>query len=152
MPKPASRGIGITRKGKSVPKTIDEYLANVSEPARSTLNRIRATIRSVAPSETTEGISYRIPTFHYKGPLVGFAAFSNHCSLFPMSGSLIKAFKNELKEFQTSKGTIRFPVNKPLPAALVKKLVKARIAQKEGAAGLSEDSPEREQHDTRADD
>lgn len=132
MPKPASRGIGITRKGKSVPKTIDEYLANVSEPARSTLNRIRATIRSVAPSETTEGISYRIPTFHYKGPLVGFAAFSNHCSLFPMSGSLIKAFKNELKEFQTSKGTIRFPVNKPLPAALVKKLVKARIAQKEG--------------------
>jgi uncharacterized protein YdhG (YjbR/CyaY superfamily) len=132
MQKPASRGIGITRKGKSVPKTIDEYLANVSEPARSTLNRIRATIRSVAPSETTEGISYRIPTFHYKGPLVGFAAFSNHCSLFPMSGSLIKAFKNELKEFQTSKGTIRFPVNKPLPAALVKKLVKARIAQKEG--------------------
>jgi uncharacterized protein YdhG (YjbR/CyaY superfamily) len=132
MQKPASRGIGITRKGKSVPKTIDEYLANVSEPARSTLNRIRATIRSVAPSDTTEGISYRIPTFHYKGPLVGFAAFSNHCSLFPMSGSLIKAFKNELKEFQTSKGTIRFPVNKPLPAALVKKLVKARIAQKEG--------------------
>jgi uncharacterized protein YdhG (YjbR/CyaY superfamily) len=132
MQKPASRGIGISRKGKSVPKTIDEYLANVSEPARSTLNRIRATIRSVAPSDTTEGISYRIPTFHYKGPLVGFAAFSNHCSLFPMSGSLIKAFKNELKEFQTSKGTIRFPVNKPLPAALVKKLVKARIAQKEG--------------------
>lgn len=132
MPKPASRGIGITRKSKSVPKTIDEYLANVSEPARSTLNRIRATIRSVAPSETTEGISYRIPTFHYKGPLVGFAAFANHCSLFPMSGSLIKAFKNELKEFQTSKGTIRFSVNKPLPAALVKKLVKARIAQKEG--------------------
>jgi uncharacterized protein YdhG (YjbR/CyaY superfamily) len=132
MQKPASRGIGITRKGKSVPKTIDEYLANVSEPARSTLNRIRATIRSVAPSDTTEGISYRIPTFHYKGPRVGFAAFSSHCSLFPMSGSLIKAFKNELKEFQTSKGTIRFPVNKPLPAALVKKLVKARIAQKEG--------------------
>ena len=81
---------------------------------------------------TTEGISYRIPTFNYKGPLVGFAAFSNHCSLFPMSGSLIKVFKNELKKFQTSKGTIRFPVNKPLPAALVKKLVKARIAQKEG--------------------
>jgi uncharacterized protein YdhG (YjbR/CyaY superfamily) len=132
MQRPASRGIGITRKGKSVPKTIDEYLANVSEPARSTLNRIRATIQSVAPSETREGISYRIPTFHYKGPLVGFAAFSNHCSLFPMSGSLIKTFKNELKEFRTSKGTIRFPVNKPLPAALVKKLVKARIAQKEG--------------------
>jgi len=132
MQKPASRGSGITRKGKSVPKTIDEYLANVSEPARSTLNRIRATIRSIAPAETTEGISYRIPTFNYKGPLVGLAAFSNHCSLFPMSASLIKAFKNELKEYQTSKGTIRFPVNKPLPAALVKKLVKARIAQKEG--------------------
>jgi len=109
MQKPASRGSGITRKGKSVPKTIDEYLANVSEPARSTLNRIRATIRSIAPAETTEGISYRIPTFNYKGPLVGLAAFSNHCSLFPMSASLIKAFKNELKEYQNPRGRSASP-------------------------------------------
>jgi uncharacterized protein YdhG (YjbR/CyaY superfamily) len=83
------------------------------------------------PPEATEAISYRMPTFKYKGPLLGFAAFSNHCSLFPMSYSVIEAFKNELKDFHISKGTIRFPVDKPLPTALVKKLVKARIAENE---------------------
>jgi uncharacterized protein YdhG (YjbR/CyaY superfamily) len=95
------------------------------------LNKSRAVIRSAVPPEATETISYRIPTFKYKGSLVAFAAFSNHCSLFPMSGSLIEAFKKELKDFHTSKGTIQFPVDKPLSAALVKKLVKARIAQNE---------------------
>jgi len=118
-------------KGNVAPKTVDEYLAAVPEPARSTLNRVRSAIRSAVPPETTEAISYRIPTFKYKGPLVGFAAFSNHCSLFPMSSSVIEAFKNDLKPFQTSKGTIRFPMDKPLSAALVRKLVKARIAEKE---------------------
>ena len=95
------------------------------------MNKVRAAIRSAAPPEATEGISYRIPTFRYKGGLVAFAAFSKHCSLFPMSLSVMAAFKNELKDFQVSKGTIRFPVDKPLPAALVKKLVKARVAQNE---------------------
>ena len=113
------------------PKDIDEYLAGVPEPARSTLNRIRATIRSVAPPEATEAISYGIPTFKYKGSLVGFAAFSKHCSFFPMNSSLIKTHKNELKDFETSKGTIRFPVDKPLSTTLLKKLVKARIADNE---------------------
>ena len=113
------------------PKSVDEYLAGIPEPARSTLNKVRAAIRSVVPAEATEAISYRIPAFRYKGPLVGFAAFSNHCSFFPMSSSVIEAFKNELKDFHTSKGTIRFPVDKPLSAAIVKKLVKARIAQNE---------------------
>lgn len=115
----------------SLPKNVDEYLAGIPEPARSTLTRVRAAIRSAVPLEATETISYRIPTFQYKGPLLGFAAFSNHCGLYPMSPSVIEAFKNELKDFQTSKGTIRFPVDKPLPAALVKKLVKARIAENE---------------------
>jgi uncharacterized protein YdhG (YjbR/CyaY superfamily) len=110
---------------------VDEYLAGVPEPARSTLNKVRAAIRSAVPPEATEAIWYRIPTFKYKGPLVGFAAFSNHCSLFPMSASVVEAFKKELKGFHTSKGTIRFPVDKPLAAALVKKLVEARIAQNE---------------------
>jgi uncharacterized protein YdhG (YjbR/CyaY superfamily) len=110
---------------------VDEYLAGVPEPARSTLNRVRAAIRSAVPPEATEAIGYRMPTFRYKGALLGFAAFSNHCSLFPMSLSVMEAFKNELKDFDTSKGTIRFPVDKPLSAALVKKLVKARIAENE---------------------
>jgi uncharacterized protein YdhG (YjbR/CyaY superfamily) len=115
-------------KGNVASKSVDEYLAGVPEPARSTLNKVRAAIRSAVPPEAIETISYRIPMFKYKGPLVWFAAFSNHCSLFPGS-SVIEAFKNELKDFHTSKGTIRFPVDKPLSAALVKKLVKARVAQ-----------------------
>ena len=114
-----------------VPKTVDEYLAGVPEPARSTLKKIRATIRSAVPAEATEAISYRIPAFVYKGLLMWYAAFADHCSLFPGS-SVIVAFKNELKGYSVSKGTIRFPVDKPLPAALVKKLVKARIAENEG--------------------
>jgi uncharacterized protein YdhG (YjbR/CyaY superfamily) len=95
------------------------------------LQKIRTSIRSAVPPEATEAISYRIPTFKYKGSLVAFAAFSHHCSFFPMSYAVIGAFKNELKAFEVSKGTIRFPVDKPLPAALVKKMVKARIAENE---------------------
>jgi uncharacterized protein YdhG (YjbR/CyaY superfamily) len=122
---------GSAAKGNVAPKDVDEYLAGVPEPARSTLNRVRAVIRSAVPPEATEAISYRMPTFRYKGPLVGFAAFSNHCGLYPMSPSVMEVFKDELEEFHTSKGTIRFPVDKPLPAALVKKLVKARIVENE---------------------
>jgi uncharacterized protein YdhG (YjbR/CyaY superfamily) len=117
-------------KGNRAPKNIDEYLAGVPEPARTTLNQIRAAIRSSVPPEATETISYRIPAFKYKGILVWFAAFSNHCSLFP-TASVVEAFKNELKGFSTFKGTIHFPTDKPLPAALVKKLIKMRVAQNE---------------------
>ena len=119
-----------SRKDTASPKDVDEYLAGVPEPARGTLNRVRAAIRSAAP-EATEAISYRISAFKYKGPLAAFAAFSNHCSLFPMNPAVIAAFKNELKDLDISKGTIRFPVDKPLPTALVKKLVKVRIAENE---------------------
>lgn len=117
------------KTGNAAPKTVDEYLAGVPEPARATLNKIRATIRSAVPPEATEAISYGMPTFRYKGGLVGFAAFAKHCSFFPMSPAVIVAFQNELKGFETSKGTIRFPADKPPAAALVKKLVKARIAE-----------------------
>jgi uncharacterized protein YdhG (YjbR/CyaY superfamily) len=98
------------------------------------LKKVRAVIRSVAPSEATESISYGIPTFKYKGMLASFAAFSNHCSLFPGAGPTIE-FKNELKNFQTSKGTIRFAPDKPLPTTLLKKLVKSRIAENERKKG-----------------
>ena len=128
MKKAKSRDRGSAAQGSAVPKDVDEYLAGVPEPARTTLQKIRAAIRSVVPPETTETISYRIPAFKYKGVLVWFAAFSDHCSLFP-TAAVIEAFKNELKGFSTSKGTIHFPTDKPLPSALVKKLVKARIAQ-----------------------
>jgi len=94
------------------------------------LNRIRAAIRSAAPRGATEVISYGIPAFKHTGVLIWFAAFSNHCSLFP-TAAVIEKFKKELKGFTISKGTIQFPTNKPLPAALVKKMVKARVAQLE---------------------
>ncbi len=130
MKKATSSARAPSAKGNVAPKDVDDYLAGVPEPARSTLNKVRAAIRSALPAAATEGISYRMPAFKYKGPLVWFAAFSNHCSLFPGS-SVIKALKNELKDFPTSKGTIRFPVDKPLSAALLKKIMKARLAEQE---------------------
>jgi uncharacterized protein YdhG (YjbR/CyaY superfamily) len=124
-PKPGNRRSAV--KGGGAPKTVDEYLAGVPEPTRGKLKKIRAAIRSAVPPEATETISYRIPAFRHKRVLVWFAAFSNHCSLFP-TAAVIEAFKNELKGFSTSKGTIHFPNDKPLPTALIKKLVKARVA------------------------
>jgi uncharacterized protein YdhG (YjbR/CyaY superfamily) len=114
-----------------VPKNVDEYLAGVPEPARSTLKKVRAAIRSAAPPDATEAISYGMPAFKYEGLLVSYAAFSRHCSFFPMSKAVMETFKDELKDFPQSKGTIRFATDKPLPVALVKKMVKARIAEKE---------------------
>jgi uncharacterized protein YdhG (YjbR/CyaY superfamily) len=135
MKKAASSARRSTAKGSvaptpvPTPKTVEEYLAGIPEPARSTLQRVRSAIRSAMPAEAAEAISYGIPAIKYKGTLVWFAAFSNHCSLFP-GASVIRAFRNELKAYKTSKGTIHFPVDKPLPAALVKKMVKARLAEK----------------------
>jgi uncharacterized protein YdhG (YjbR/CyaY superfamily) len=117
-------------KAGSSPKTVDEYLAGVPEPARTTLNKIRAIIRSAAPPEATEAISYGMPAFKHNGVLVWFAAFSNHCSLFP-TASVIGALRDELRGFRISKGAVQFPTDKPLPASLVKKMVKLRVAQSE---------------------
>ena len=118
-------------RSKAPAKSVDEYLAGIPEPARSTLKGMRAVIRSVVPPETTEIISYGIPTFKYKRGLVAFAAFTDHCSFFPLGSSVLDSFKEELKEFRVSKGTLHFPLDKPLPAVLLKKLVRARITQNE---------------------
>ena len=115
-------------KPHRAPTTVDEYLAAVPEPARGTLNKIRGAIRAAVPPVATEIISYKIPAFRHKRVLIWFAAFSNHCSLFP-TAAVIEEFKNELKGYTLSKGTIQFPIDKPLPAALVTKMVKARMAQ-----------------------
>src|SRR5215469_6908238 len=109
MKKVKSGNHGSAAKGNPAPKTVDEYLAGVPEPARSTLNKIRAAIRSAVPPEASETISYRIPAFKYKGMLVWFGAFSDHCSLFPGAG-IIEAFKDELKRYRIAKGTIQFPL------------------------------------------
>ena len=113
-------------KGK--PKTIDDYLAAVSPDKRAALEQLRKSIKAVAP-KAEECISYQIPAFRHNGMLVGFGATANHCSFFLMSSSTVEAHKEELKDYDTSKGTIRFQPDKPLPAALVRKLFKARIAE-----------------------
>jgi uncharacterized protein YdhG (YjbR/CyaY superfamily) len=112
------------------PENFDEYIARTPEPGRSRLAAMRAAIRSVMPAEAVEVISYKIPAFRLNRVLVWFAAFSDYCSLFP-SSAVIAAFKNELKGYSTSKGTVHFPMDKPLPIALIKKIVKARVVQNE---------------------
>lgn len=132
MKKSPSRTRTSSSKISAAPNTVDEYLSLIPEPARGTLDKLRATIRSVVPAETEEVISYGMPAFKYKKVLVWYAAFSDHCSLFP-TGAVIEKFKDELKGYRVSKGTIHFGVSrssqdKPLPAALLKKMVKARLA------------------------
>ena len=115
----------------SSPKTIDEYLASLSEDKRTALEKLRRIIRAAAP-KAEECISYQLPAFRLNGMLVGFAATANHCAFYLMSSSTVEAHKDELKDYDTSKGTIRFQADNPLPAALVRKLVKARIAENGG--------------------
>jgi uncharacterized protein YdhG (YjbR/CyaY superfamily) len=110
---------------------VDEYLARVPAAARKTFYELRDAILAAVPAEATETISYKIPAIKYNGIVVWYGAFSKHCSLFP-GGSVAAAFKKELKGYSTSKGTIQFPLGKPIPKALVKKIVKARVKEKEG--------------------
>jgi uncharacterized protein YdhG (YjbR/CyaY superfamily) len=108
------------------PQTIDEFLLPLSDEKRATLQKLRTAIKSVA-RDAEECISYGVPSFRLRGRLlVSFGAGKNHCAFYP-GAYPIRALADELKAYDTSKGTIRFPVDKPLPAALVRKLVKARI-------------------------
>lgn len=110
-------------------RTIDEYLAAVNPGQRAALERLRRTIKATVP-KAEECISYGLAAFRLEGrPLVAFGATSRHCAFYPMSSNTVLAHQEELKDYDTSKGTIRFQPDKPLPAALVRKLVKARIAE-----------------------
>lgn len=121
--------------------TIDEYLADVNTDQRRTLNRLRAIVRAAAP-EAQECISYGIPAFRLNGrPLVFFGAWTNHCSLYPGNSAILKRFRDDLKDFEIRKGTIRFLPNSPLPVALVKKLVKARVADVTDSANKNRSKP-----------
>ena len=118
------------KKTKVTPaKDVDEYLASVPEQARVSLGRLRRTVKAAAP-EAKEVISWRMPMYYYHGMLVGFAAFKDHLSFFPGS-SVMKKYEDELKHYDTAKGTIRFPIDEPLPASLVKKLDKAKAKENE---------------------
>jgi uncharacterized protein YdhG (YjbR/CyaY superfamily) len=113
-------------------ETIDEYLATLSDDKRAALQKLRRTIRAAAP-DAEECISYQLPAFRLNGLLVAFGATANHCAFYPMSASTVATHKKDLEEYDISKGTIRFQPSKPLPAALVRKLVKARLAEKRTA-------------------
>jgi uncharacterized protein YdhG (YjbR/CyaY superfamily) len=115
---------------RTAARDVDSYLASVPEDARRSLEDLRKTIKSVAP-KAVEVISYQIPAYKYHGLLVGFAAFKNHCSFFVMGTRTMDAFQDELKSYETAKATIHFLPGKPLPVALVKKLIKARIKENE---------------------
>lgn len=112
----------------SAPQSVDEYFDRLSGPALTALHKMRTAIRSVLPKEATETISYNIPAFKLKKVIVWYAAFTNHTSLFP-TNYVLEQFKDDLKGFTTSKGTVQFPLNKPLPLPLIKKLVRIRLEQ-----------------------
>ena len=123
--------VGPRGKIKSKIKTVDEYLAALSSDKRAALERLRKDILAAAPG-AEECISYQIPAFRFDGRmLVWFGASANHCAFYP--GAVVDAHKKELEGYDTSKGTIRFQPDNPLPVTLVRKLVKARIAK--NAAG-----------------
>lgn len=119
------------KQGKDIPaKDVDGYLAALPLEVRNTLEKLRSTIKTTAPN-AIEKISYRIPTFNYLGPLVGFAAFKNHYSFFIMSYKVMDMFEEELKPYDKAKATVHFSADRPLPAPLVKKIVKERIKENE---------------------
>jgi uncharacterized protein YdhG (YjbR/CyaY superfamily) len=108
---------------------IDQYLASLEQPKRGTLEALRQTIRDILP-EAEECISYGLPGFRLQGKVVaGFAAFKNHLSYLPHSGSVFPELKEDLSGYRTSKGALQFAVDKPLPKTLVKKLIAVRIKQ-----------------------
>ena len=112
----------------ATPQSVDEYFDRLSGPALTALHKMRTAIRSVLPKEAIETISYSIPAFKLKKVIVWYAAFAHHASFFPTS-AVLEQFKDELKSFITSKGTVQFPLEKPLPLPLIKKMVKTRVQQ-----------------------
>ena len=115
---------------KIIYKDVDSYIESHPSAVQDALQRLRSIIKETAP-KAEETISYGMPSFKYMGALVYFAAFKNHCSFFPGGGSIIEMFSDELKNFVTSKGTIQFTIDKPLPKNLVRKIVRERMMQNE---------------------
>lgn len=120
------------RSTTAKPKTIDEYLAGAGARQRAVLEKLRRAIHAAAPG-AEEYIGYGLAGFKFNGrPLVYFGAWEKHCALYAASPAIQKKFQKELKDFEQSKGTIKFTPEQPLPVPLVKKLVKARIAENAG--------------------
>lgn len=120
--------------GGSTPASVEEYIAALPAESRVVLEHLRGTIRSAAP-EATEAISYQMPAFRREGRfLVSYAAFKDHCSLFPASGAVMDALGEELQPYVSGKATLRFTVDDPIPDRLVRRIVEVRLAEVEGEA------------------
>lgn len=115
------------RTGQTVPKTIDEYIAGFPKEVQEILVKIRTTIRKAAP-DAEEAIKYQLPTFVLKGNLVHFGAFKKHIGFYPTSTGTRK-FKRELSVYEGAKGSVKFPLDKPIPLALISKIVKFRAKE-----------------------
>jgi len=123
-----------TMNTSSVPKSVDEYIARAPQEIRGKLQELRATIRAAAP-RAEEVISYHMPYYKYSGHLVGFAAYRDHVSLF---GAFPGSLRQQLKPYRTGRGSVQFPLDEPLPAQLISKIVKAHVKMNESKA--SEDA------------
>jgi len=112
---------------KSTPNNISEYIANFPKDVQMILEKLRATIREAAP-EAEEAISYQMPTFRLKGNLVHFAAYKNHIGFYP-TPSGIEKFEGELSAYEGAKGSVKFPIDQPLPLDLIRKIVSYRVTE-----------------------
>jgi uncharacterized protein YdhG (YjbR/CyaY superfamily) len=122
---------GSSKAGDSAAKAIESYFAKAPEPARNMLAQIRELVWSIIPAEAEEIFSYGIPGFQYKGRLLWYGAFKKHCGFYPGSPPLLQSLAEELKGFKTARGSVQLPLDKPLPVALVKKIVRLRVAENE---------------------
>lgn len=140
----AAKGVGRKRaapeRAANPATTVDAYLAALPAPQRMALERLRRLVLAAAP-EATQKMAYGMPTFVHHGNLVHIAAFKDHCSFFPGSGAVTAMLEGELARFETAKGTIRFAPNKPLPAPLVKRIVKMRVEENEARAKARKAGP-----------
>ena len=119
----------MARRTKRTPETIDDYLAHVPPDQRNALERLRRAIHAIVPG-VEEGISYSLPAFRLHGKLVaGFGATATHCAYDPMSGSVVEKLNHRLRTYDSSKGTIRFQPDKPLPVTLIRQLLRTRVQE-----------------------
>lgn len=118
-------------------ETVDDYLSELPSDVKAMLQKVRRAIKSAAP-KAEEVISYNIPTYKFKGPLVHFAAFKDHCSFVVITPSIMQIFGDEFRRFKNSGRTIHFSPENPLPATLIKKIVKVRVQENEQREGLKE--------------
>jgi uncharacterized protein YdhG (YjbR/CyaY superfamily) len=125
---PAANLSARDKASNDAPAAVEAYVNGFSEPAQTTLRQLREIIRSAVPAQAVELISYGIPAFALPKPFFGYAAFKNHASVLPFSGSLFDSFAEELKPYARTKSSLHLSFTKPLPAPLIRKLVRARLA------------------------